>query len=70
MYDLNRSSKATNIELVAVRRLKELKVIKNIKVIINKGQIFKNIINKTKAKILVKKLKKLIEEEKEKYIKE
>ncbi len=70
MYDLNRSSKSTNFELIAARRLKELKVIKNIKSIINKGQIFKNIINKTKAKILVKKLKKLIEEEKEKYIKE
>jgi hypothetical protein len=70
LYDLNRSSKATNIELVDVRKLKELKVIKNIKVIINKGQIFKNIINKIKAKIFVKKLKKLIEEEKENYIKE
>ena len=41
-----------------------------IKVIVNKGQIFKNMTDKAKAKILVEKLEKLTEEEKENYIKE
>ena len=69
-YDLSRHSKATNTELVAARMLKEPKVVKGIKVIINKGQIFKNMTDKAKAKILVEKLEKLTEEEKENYIKE
>lgn len=69
-YDLSRHSKATNTELVAARMLKEPKVVKGIKVIINKGQIFKDMTDKAKAKILVEKLEKLTDEEKENYIKE
>jgi len=69
-YDLSRHAKATNTELVAARLLKEPKVVKGIKVIVNKGQIFKDMSDKGKAKILCEKLSNLNDEEKETYINE
>ena len=67
-YDLSRHSESTGIELVASRLLKETKVIKGIKIVLNKGIIFKNFNDKDKAKKLCEKLDKISEEDKEKLM--
>ena len=69
-YDLSHHTKASGVELVASRLLKETKVVKGIKLLPNKGSIFKNFSDKEKAKKLCEKLNNLTEEEKENYMKE
>ena len=64
-YDLSRHSECSKIELVASRLLKETKVVKGVKINLNKGIIFKNFTDKEKAKKLCEKLSNVNEEEKE-----
>ena len=64
-FDLSRHSESSKIELVASRLLKETKVIKGIKINLNKGNIFKNFSDKEKAKKICEKLTKVNDEEKE-----
>ena len=67
-FDLSRHTQASGVELVAARPLKEPKVVKGVRVLPNKGMIFKDFKDKEKAKKLVEKLSKLTEEEKETYM--
>lgn len=70
-YDLSHHIKASGVELVASRLLKETKVIKSVKLLPNKGMIFKNYKdNKEKTKNLCEKLDKCTDEDKENYMKE
>ena len=67
-FDLSRHTQASGVELVAARPLKEPKVVKGVRVLPNKGMIFKDFKDKEKAKKLVEKLSKLTDEEKETYM--
>ena len=70
-YDLSHHSKSSGIDLVAARPLKETKVIKGVRLIPNKGNIFKKYKDeKEKAKKLCEKLDKSSDEEKENLMKE
>ena len=55
-FDLSRHTQASGVELVAARPLKEPKVVKGVRVLPNKGMIFKDFKDKEKAKKLVEKL--------------
>jgi glycyl-tRNA synthetase len=69
-FDLSHHTQASGVELVASRLLKETKVVKGVKLLPNKGSIFKDFSDKEKAKKLCEKLNNLTEEEKENYMKE
>ena len=70
-FDLSHHTEASGTELVASRLLKETKVVKVIKLIPNKGAIFKDFKdNKEKAKKLCEKLDKANDAQKENYMQE
>ena len=70
-YDLSHHSKSSGVDLVAARPLKEAKVIKGVRLMPNKGSIFKDFKdNKEKAKKLCEILDKCTDEDKENYMKE
>ena len=70
-FDLSHHTEASGVELVASRILKETKVVKGVRLLPNKGTIFKNFKdNKEKAKKLCEILDKTSDEQKEKYMKE
>lgn len=70
-FDLSHHTEASGVELVASRLLKETKVIKGVKLLPNKGSIFKDFKdNKEKAKKLCEKLDRTSEADKEKYMQE
>ena len=70
-YDLSHHSKGSGVDLVAARPLKEAKVIKGVRLMPNKGSIFKDFKdNKEKAKKLCEILDKCTDEDKENYMKE
>ena len=69
-FDLGRHSKASGVDLVATKPLKEPIIKKSIKLTINKSVIFKDMKDKAKAKALCETLEKTTDEEKEKYMEE
>ena len=69
-FDLSHHQKASGVDLVAARLLKESKKVTGIRVLPNKSMIFKDFKDKEKAKILCEKLAKLTDDEKNKYFEE
>ena len=67
-FDLSRHAKRTKTELVAARMLKEPKIVKMYKVVINKIDIGKD--HKKDAKTIMDYLEELQDEDKEKYMNE